>query len=240
MKNVSTKIEILPMTHYLNEVKMGDSATNVFYAGQQFDAIQNEHTLWVDLPCGKTAYFGLGEEGVSFKFVDSTPTNTQIDRTKVKAAATNKTLVAAVKTVLEAKALVETIRPVVNADHKAEIEANEYTFENSRRFTYEDHLKGAGYLMNESQWQTYAEGMNYRYKAGPFAYMIEGREVGTCPLLIAENMLRIAQRAMMDVFKSLTGTFDTDDLLCSSNGLENLKHGQDLVIGMVVSQNPNL
>jgi len=164
-----------------------------------------------------------------------------IDRAKVKVASTDKGLVAAVKTVLEAKALVDVIRPVVEADHRAEYEANEYSFhdlEEVRRFTYEDYQSGMGFLMEESQWAIFSERMRVRYMAGPFAYMIENREVGCCPLLIGENLVREAQWAMMDIFKSLTGMFDTNDLLCSADGLQNLKKGQDLVIGLVVSQNP--
>ena len=65
----SIKIEILPMTHYLNGVKMGDSANNVVYAGQQFEALKNDFALWIELPDGRACYFGLGEEGQSFKFV---------------------------------------------------------------------------------------------------------------------------------------------------------------------------
>jgi hypothetical protein len=185
--------------------------------------------------------------------------NMTLDRAKVKAASTNKSLVSAVKTVLEAQALADIIRPVVNADHKAEIEATAYTYNNfvfpvdeatgkrmekqiesTRRFTYEDHLKGQGYMMEDSEWAPYSEAMHVRYMAGPFAYMIEGREVGTCPLLVAEHVLMLAQQAMMDIFKSLTGLFDTNDLLCSANGLQRLKEGHDLVIGIVVSQNPKV
>lgn len=57
------------MTHYLDGMKMGDDATNVALAGQVFDALMNEFSVWIDLPDGRSCYFGTGEEGQSFEFV---------------------------------------------------------------------------------------------------------------------------------------------------------------------------
>ncbi len=69
METKTVKIEILPMTHYLNGDKMGESAANVAYAGRQFEAFSNGGAVWIDLPDGRSCYFGIGEEGQSFKFV---------------------------------------------------------------------------------------------------------------------------------------------------------------------------
>lgn len=68
-QDLSVIVEILPLTHYLNGVKMGDSSANVALAGQRFNALRNDHAVWIDIPGGRACYFGLGEEGTSFKFI---------------------------------------------------------------------------------------------------------------------------------------------------------------------------
>ena len=130
-----------------------------------------------------------------------------IDRTKFKTASTDAGMVELVKLVITARAFEKVVRPVVEAQIKAEVEANEYEFDLAfqdgqdghkvRRFTYQDHCDRLGYMMVKEQWPGYHANLHARYMATDFAYMLEGKEVGFCPLLIAEGMVRDCMRAML-------------------------------------------
>lgn len=63
---------------------------------------------------------------------------------------------------------------------------------------------------------------------------------GNCALLEAESVERIAKRLLIDVMKPITG-FDTDDVLCSANGLENYKKAVNLTLRLLAPYcNPSL
>lgn len=178
-----------------------------------------------------------------------------MNKKQLKTAAQDNQLIDAVLAVLTAKVQVETLRSTVLECHKAVINAGTYIYEekgrgtdsegnaavvvkSTRPFTYEDHVKGQGYCMKHDQWNSYYEAVDDMYRTYPrLAAMLEGKEAGFCPLLIAENVESKALRAMLDRFKAVTGAFNTDDLLCSRNGLDNLRKGEDLIIGMVVTAN---
>jgi len=70
VENTTTvTVEILPLTHYADGVKMGDGAANVALAGSRFTAHKSEHAVWIIRPDGRACHFGLGEEGTSFKYI---------------------------------------------------------------------------------------------------------------------------------------------------------------------------
>lgn len=66
-------------------------------------------------------------------------------------------------------------------------------------------------------------------------YPIKPSKEGNCPLLEAESMTRDAKRLFVDATEPYTG-LNTDNLLQSANGLENLKEYTELML-KIMSKN---
>lgn len=136
----------------------------------------------------------------------------------------------AAKTVFMAMAFTQTIRPIVEEYQKRIIQeikpivADEFK---QIGFTTITESKDS-YLMNETDFKTYLTRCNEeRIKA-----KLHVDNVEFCPLLVAEDLQRQADRTFIDVMEPITH-LTTDKVLCSNNGLANYKKLIDLSLRLV-------
>ncbi len=79
------------------------------------------------------------------------------------------------------------------------------------------------WLLNETDFQVYLYECNEQRKAAG----LHVDDIQYCPLLVAENLLRQAQRLLADTMEPVTN-ITADQVLCSKNALENYKKYIDL------------
>jgi hypothetical protein len=131
----------------------------------------------------------------------------------------------AAKTVFIAMAFTETIRPIVE-DYQQKI-LNELKPKDVYRNEVITNPKYS-YQMNDSDFQVYLKRCNEeRIKA---KLHVESEEY--CPLLVAEDLQRQAERSFIDIMEPITH-LSADKVLCSKDGLDNYKKLIDLSLRLL-------
>lgn len=139
----------------------------------------------------------------------------------------------AAKTVFKTMAFTQTIRPIVRAYQLKIIDemkpqVNERDAKNYRLgFKIITDPKDT-YLMNNEDFQVYLKRCNEeRIKA---KLHVDNEEF--CPLLVAEDLQRQAERAFIETMEPITH-LTPDKVLCSKNGLENYRKLIDLSLRLL-------
>ena len=137
----------------------------------------------------------------------------------------------AAKTVFMAMAYVETIRPKVEKYQRRILEIEKYPYSEEamgrREKAPDDYIKKAGdaYLMSDGDAAHFFKRLREERDAAGFK--VKGPD--NCPLLEAEQLLREAQRALVDLMEPVTG-ITHEGLCCIGDGLESFKKYIDLTL----------
>lgn len=118
----------------------------------------------------------------------------------------------AAKTVFDAITYVETIRPVVNRYQKEILKRYKWCIDQQWTEYYPAHKiildPKETYLLSDKDAKIYFDECNIEAKKHGFNV-----KLNYCPLLIAEDMLRKAKRALIDIWEPATGISNHDVLL---------------------------
>ena len=141
----------------------------------------------------------------------------------------------AAKTVFMAMAFTETIRPIVEGYQQKIINEMKPQVNERDSKNYQMEFKTItnpkhSYLMNNTDFKIYLKRCNEeRIKA---KLHVENEEY--CPLLVAEDLQRQAERAFIDIMEPITH-LSADRVLCSKDGLDNYKKLIDISLRLLAS-----
>jgi hypothetical protein len=142
-----------------------------------------------------------------------------------------KDMIQAAKTVFKAMAFTQTIRPIVEGYQQQIInemkpQANERDAKNCQLGFKIITSPKQSYLMNNTDFQIYLKRCNEeRIKA-----KLHVKSEEYCPLLVAEDLQRQAERAFIDIMEPVTH-LTADKVLCT--GLDNYKQLIDLSLRLL-------
>lgn len=157
----------------------------------------------------------------------------------MKSPKPSNTLIATARAVVIAQAAVETLRPRILNIQQGLID--DYGFSASAEWLERGHevkplTPSTAYLMSDTDAAVYHAELDKEYRKAGFAEM----PAGHCPLLIAENLMRQAERLFMEVSIELTAKAGfTAELIESvitcagANGLANRKKYLDINLSYV-------
>jgi hypothetical protein len=126
--------------------------------------------------------------------------------------------VSAAEAVFACMAMVATVRPIVEA----------YQSKILRDLGWGHLPLEQTYTMPDAVFQVYHE----RCKEARDLALLVVEEPEFCPLLVAGHLLILAEHAMVDSMAPITG-LTWDKLLCSRNGLQNLREYTDLTLRLL-------
>lgn len=127
--------------------------------------------------------------------------------------------------VFAAKSIVETIKPIVHA----------YQYEILNRHQFKNTFDGSIVLDNENIYELSEEDFAIYSAEVKAARDKAGLHVDNddyCPLLVAEDNLRKAQRLLANAMEPIT-KLSADDVICSASGLDNYKKYIELSLGLL-------
>lgn len=130
----------------------------------------------------------------------------------------NADQVIAAESVFTCMALVATVQPIVEA----------YQLRILRDLGYGHLPLKQSYSLPDSVFQVYHERCCEERDRAKLAV----DDPGKCPLLVAKHLQILAEQVMVDSMVSITG-LAWDDLLCSRNGLQNLREYVDLTLRLL-------
>jgi len=147
--------------------------------------------------------------------------------------------------ILLAKALLETITPLVNEVNKKVISENNFLFEiktrgegpyQTRPFTYEDYLQDKGYRMLNLDWDKYHELVKEDLSKVKFTHISEEEiKDGFCPKLVAETAIREGYSNLINDAEPFSGV-SRDAALRNFDRYNKYK---EILLNLVISGNPN-
>jgi hypothetical protein len=149
-----------------------------------------------------------------------------------KKAVNQPELIRAAKTVFMAMAYAETIRPTVEGYQKtilAEMQARPEQRWIDRGVEKDEPILNPerAYLLNDTDSAVYFRRLDEEKEKAGF----HGLESGYCPLLIAEDLVRKAEHALVDLMEPLTG-ISHQAIFCAPNALENYRKYLKLTLGL--------
>ena len=146
----------------------------------------------------------------------------------------------AVKLYLLAKAHEDTIRPIVEGYSLKILIDGKYTYDQKhmeRRDNLPEYITSLKdtWMMDDEQHNQYMRVIRVAHEANGFAKMLEGLEIGYCPLLIAESATIDAKNAVLKQSEYLHG-YDTDKVW----NMEKRSQMFDLTMRFVISACPDI
>jgi len=133
-----------------------------------------------------------------------------------------KEMIDAARRLFKAKAWVETVKPVVENYQHVILEH----LQAKDKYTGEVILDlNRTYKMNDSDFADYLELCNYARKF----VGLHVRNDDYCPLLVAEELVRVRERELIKSVEPIT-KLTKDDILCAKNGLEKYNEFVDLTL----------
>lgn len=139
----------------------------------------------------------------------------------------SKEMIKAAANVFACMAMVDTIKPMVTGYQKGILTRHQWPIDKeSRRIAGKTSIvldPKNSWLLNEADFKAYLYECNEQRKAAG----LHVDNIQHCPLLVAEDLLRQAQRLLADTMESVTG-ITAHQIFCSKNALENYKKYIDL------------
>ena len=159
---------------------------------------------------------------------------------KTQIPAISQELKNAVKVYILAKAHEDTIRPIVEGYKLKILIDGKYTYaekHTARRNELPEYITSLKdtWLMDDEQHDQYMRIVREAHDANGFAKMLEGLEIGYCPLLMAETATIDAKRAVLKQSEYLHG-YDTDKVW----NMEKRAQMFDLTMRFVISACPEI